>query len=187
MEKGVAIVGAGGLGSNVAIMLARTGVSPLFIIDFDKVEESNLNRQYYTRNDLGEYKVNALKKHIEEINPNIEVKVYQGKIMPHNIVELLGKYSIVCEALDNPETKAILVNTLLQHSRKIKIVSGSGMGGYESSNLMKTSKKMNQLYVCGDEEAGLDKGYKMLAPRVNICAGHEANMIIRLLNGLDEV
>lgn len=185
--KGVAIAGAGGLGSNVAIMLARSGVTPLFIVDFDRVDISNLNRQYYTKKDVGCYKVEALKRHIEEIDPTIEVHIQVTKVTEENVVELFKDYPIVCEAFDCPENKAMLVSQIMSHTRETIVVSGSGMGGYDSANEMKTERRMKRLYICGDNKTGLETGYEMYAPRVAICAGHQANMILRLLHKIEEV
>ncbi len=183
----VAIAGLGGLGSNIAIMLARIGVGNLLLVDFDVVEPSNLNRQNYNMSHLGMPKTIALKKQIEEINPFIHVEAQNIKVTEDNVTELFRDYDIICEAFDKPETKSMLVNVALNQLTKPKIVAASGMAGHESSNLIKTINPMKRLYMCGDLENGAIIGRGLMAPRVQICAGHQANMILRLLLGINDV
>lgn len=188
LKKGkVAIAGLGGLGSNIAIMLARIGVGQLLLVDFDIVEPSNLNRQCYNVGHLGLPKTLALKKQIEEINPFINVETITTRVTENNVVELFSGYDIICEAFDKPDAKATLVNVGLNELSEVKIVAASGMAGYESSNLIKTSNPMSRLYICGDLENGSKVGRGLMAPRVQICAGHQANMILRLLIGINDV
>lgn len=183
----VAIAGLGGLGSNVAISLARTGVGKLLLVDYDIVEPSNLNRQSYYIRHLGMYKTEALYEQIKEINPFITVDIKTVKVTQKNVLSLFGSYDIVCEAFDNAQAKAMLVNEILLNTDNIKVVCASGMAGFDSSNLIKTQKCMKNLYVCGDFENEASKGNGLMAPRVQICAGHEANMILRLLLNIEEV
>lgn len=183
----VAIAGLGGLGSNIAIMLARIGVGQLLLVDFDIVEPSNLNRQSYYISHLGMAKTEALKKQIEEINPFIQLKTQQIKITGNNIKPLFEGYDIICEAFDNPGAKSMLINTALEQLKDIKVVSASGMAGYDSSNLIQTTRPMKNLYLCGDLKNGAQVGRGLMAPRVQICAGHQANMILRLLLGIEDV
>ncbi len=186
-EGKVAIAGLGGLGSNIAVMLARIGVGQLFLVDFDIVEPSNLNRQSYYISHLGMPKTVALKKQLKEINPFIKIITQNVKVTEDNILELFNGYDIICEAFDQPEAKSMLVNVSLNQLSNIKIVSASGMAGYESSNLIKTVKPMKRLYVCGDLENGAEIGKGLMAPRVQICAGHQANMVLRLLLDIEDV
>lgn len=183
----VAIAGLGGLGSNIAVMLARIGVGQLFLVDFDIVEPSNLNRQSYYISHLGLPKTIALKKQLEEINPFIKIETKTVKITEDNVKELFCDYEILCEAFDKPDQKSMLINSALEQLPHIKIVSGSGMAGYESSNLIKTTNPMKRLYLCGDLENAAKVGRGLMAPRVNICAGHQANMILRLLIGIEDI
>lgn len=182
----VAIAGLGGLGSNIAIMLARTGVGKLLLIDFDIVEPSNLNRQSYYIKHLGILKTEALKQQIEEINPFIEVETKNCRVDETNVGSLFKGYTIVCEAFDNPESKALLVNGILEKLEDITIVAASGMAGYDSANTIKTVRKFNRLYVCGDMENEACIGNGLMSPRVNVCAGHQSNMILRLIIGENE-
>lgn len=188
MRQGrVAIAGLGGLGSNIAVMLARTGVGRLLLVDFDTVDPSNLNRQSYYISHLGMSKTDALKMQIEEINPFISVKTRNIKVTEDNVEEVFSGYGIICEAFDRPEAKSALVNTALEKLPVAKVVAASGMAGYGSSNAIKTVKSMSRLYVCGDFESEARIGSGLMSPRVQICAGHQANMILRLLLGIEEV
>lgn len=177
----VAIAGLGGLGSNIAVSLARIGVGNLLLIDFDIVEPSNLNRQSYFISDLGKFKTEALKKHLENINPFINISIKTIKIERENIKDIFDGFEIVCEAFDNAEYKSMLVSALLEDFPEIKIVASSGMAGYESSNLIKTTHPMKNLYICGDLKNESKPGMGLMAPRVQICAGHQANMVLRLI------
>ena len=181
----VAIAGLGGLGSNIAVMLARIGVGKLFLVDFDKVEPGNLNRQHYNVSHLGMLKTDALKSQIDKINPFIKTETRTVKITAENAQEIFHDYQIVCEAFDNPQNKAVLVNTLLESGGK-KIVAASGMAGYGSSNKILTKRMFKNLYVCGDSIPPQQDGTGLMAPRVMICAGHQANMVLRLLLDIDE-
>jgi len=178
----VAIAGAGGLGSNIAVSLARLGVGELLIVDHDTVEPSNLNRQHYGISHLGMKKTDALKNQLADINPFINIKTVNTTITADNAVDLFSGYDIICEAFDNPATKAMLVSTLLSSLPEIKVVAASGIAGTGHSNDIKTSARLNgRLYVCGDESTGEDAG--LMSPRVLICAGHQANAVLRLILG----
>lgn len=183
----VAIAGLGGLGSNVAVSLARTGVGNLHLIDFDIVEPSNLNRQQYRIKDLGLFKTEALKSVIQDINPFINVVINTVKITDENVKDLFKDDEIICEAFDNPEAKSMLFDNFIQHFPEKKFVCASGMAGFESSNSIVTKKMCKNAYICGDFVTGAKPGRGLMAPRVSICAGHEANMILRLILGIEEI
>lgn len=183
----VGIAGLGGLGSNIAVALARTGVGHLHLVDFDIVEPSNLNRQAYKIGHLGMKKTEALQAELKDINPYIKISVDDIKVTEENAAYIFENDSIVCEAFDRPEYKAMLVNTLLEQKPGIKLVAASGLAGYESSNSIKTKKVFKNFYLCGDETSSAQPGRGLMAPRVSICAGHQANMILRLILGIEEV
>lgn len=177
----VAIAGLGGLGSNVAIALARIGVGHLHLIDFDKVDITNLNRQQYFMRHIGVYKTEALKEEILEINPYLDIKTDCVKVTEENIEQLFKNEDIICEAFDLPEYKAILVNGILENFPNKKLISASGMAGYGKSNDIKTRQVMKNFYLCGDEVSEVREGFGLMAPRVAICAAHEANLITELI------
>ena len=188
LKKGrVAIAGAGGLGSNVALSLARIGVGFIKIIDFDVVEPSNLNRQQYYVRHIGMKKVEAIKEILKDVNPFINIEAVDKKIEKENIEELFHDVDIIVEAFDNPEYKAILVNEILTKFNDKKIVSASGMSGFYSNNIIQTKKINKRFYICGDfvNEAKINNG--LMAPRVAIVANHQANTVVRLLLGEEEI
>ena len=182
----VAIAGLGGLGSNIAVSLARSGVGHLFLVDFDRVDITNINRQQYFVDQVGMYKTEALKSTIEKINPYINIEIKTICVNEKNVLSLFGEYNIVCEAFDRAQNKAMLVNTLLENTNSY-VVSASGMAGYLSSNTIKTKKLMKRLYLCGDGETDSADVNGLMAPRVAICANHQANAVLRIICGEFEV
>ena len=178
----VAVCGIGGLGSDIAIALARAGVGHIHIIDFDRVDISNLNRQQYFVEQLGMYKTDALKETLSHVAPYCKITADCVRIDEKNIPELLKDCDIICEAFDNAESKAVLVNSVLENFSEKYIVSGSGMVGIDSANTIKTRRVMNKLYICGDGESDIDDGKGLYPSRVMVCAGHQAHMILRIIS-----
>lgn len=183
----VAVAGLGGLGSNIAVMLARSGIENIHIVDFDKVDLSNLNRQNYYIKHLGMKKTKATIDILKKVNPYLNIKADDIKINETNAAEIFKDDDIICEAFDDAKNKAMLITAILSEYKDKKIISGNGMAGYDSSNLIKTTKKMKNLYICGDEKSDINNGIGLMAPRVNICAAHQANMAVRLILGKEEV
>lgn len=183
----VAVAGLGGLGSNIALMLARAGVGTLHLIDFDEVDLSNLNRQQYFISHLGMYKTDAIKDEISRINPYINVITECVKVTDDNIDSLFKDDSVICEAFDNPDCKAMLVNHILETRKDAYIVAASGMAGTEKSNTIITRKITDRFYLCGDETSGAVKGNGLMSPRVTICAAHQVNAILRIILGKFDV
>lgn len=183
----VAVCGLGGLGSNVAVSLARAGIGKLHLIDFDKVDISNLNRQQYKVTQIGEYKTEALRSNLAETAPYCEIITDRVKMDDENISALLKNDTFVCEAFDNPESKAMLVNTVLGHFPEKYIVAASGMSGMHSSNTVLTRRITKHFYVCGDGVSDVESDGALFAPRVMLCAAHQANMLLRIIAGLYEI
>lgn len=183
----VAVAGLGGLGSNIAYSLARIGVGHLHLIDFDVVDLTNLNRQQYFIEHVGMYKTDALASLLRKINPYLDIRTDCLKVTPENLQELFRQDSIICEAFDDPKSKAMLVNGILEHFPEKKLVAASGMAGYGSSNSIHTRQIMSNFYLCGDECSESAYANGLMAPRVSVCAGHQANMITRLLLGENNV
>ncbi|MCR4689112.1 MAG: sulfur carrier protein ThiS adenylyltransferase ThiF [Saccharofermentans sp.] len=179
----VGIAGLGGLGSNIAISLARAGIGKLVIADFDKVDITNLNRQQYLASQIGTYKTDAMEMNLKSIAPFIGIGKHCVKIDEDNITDIFGSCDIVVEALDGAEQKAMLVNTVLSSLPGKVIVSGSGMAGFGDANLIKTQKVMKGLYVCGDMTSDVDTSGSLVSARVMVCAGHQALAVLRLLTG----
>lgn len=180
-EARVAIAGLGGLGSNIALMLARSGVGHLLLVDFDVVDVTNLNRQAYLISHIGRKKTEAIKELLDEVNPYLDYEFKNVKVTPENIGELFEGYGIVCEAFDKADQKAMLVQGILTQFKDTVVVSGNGMAGYGESNDIQTRHIMNRLYVCGDMQTDIANGVGLLAPRVTICAAHQANKVIQLI------
>lgn len=178
----VCICGLGGLGSNIACMLARLGVGKLILIDYDIVDLTNLNRQNYFISDIGCYKTEAISKQLKNINPYVQIVTHNLYVDSENILHIIDNCNVVIEAFDNPICKAELVNSILQNTDKY-IIASSGMAGYGSSNEIKTAKYLSRLYVAGDSVTEAREGVSLMSPRVNICAGHMANMALRILLG----
>lgn len=183
----VAIAGAGGLGSNIAVMLARSGVGHLHIVDFDIVDITNLNRQVYTITHIGLRKVDAIKEILMEINPYMNVTTECMRVVADNCEEIFGGYDIVCEAFDGAESKAMLIDSLLSVEDGPIVISGSGMAGYGSANEIRSRRIMDRLFICGDEHTDVGDGFGLMAPRVTICAGHQANLVIGRILGVDNI
>ncbi|WP_300276528.1 sulfur carrier protein ThiS adenylyltransferase ThiF [Peptacetobacter sp.] len=181
LKKGtVAILGLGGLGSNIASSLARVGVGKLILADFDVVEPSNLNRQNYFINDIGKLKTSATADNIKMINPFVEIKIINDRISKENM-NLFSDADIIVEAFDNPKCKAEISNYVLIHMKDKYLVASSGMAGYYDSNIIQTKKLRDKFYICGDFINEAKEGDGLMAPRVSICANHMANKVIQIL------
>ena len=183
----VAICGLGGLGSNIAIALARAGVGKLRLIDFDRVDITNLHRQQYKAAQIGSCKANSLASNLQEISPYTEVEAVTEKITEENFVALLKGADIICEAFDNAESKAMLVNGVLEQLPDSYLVAASGMAGMGSPNTIKTRRITKRFYLCGDEVSEVADTMGLVAPRVMLCAAHQAHTVLRILAGEYEV
>ncbi|MGN0401988.1 MAG: sulfur carrier protein ThiS adenylyltransferase ThiF [Acetatifactor sp.] len=177
----VAIAGLGGLGSNLAVMLARSGVGHIGMVDFDVVDVTNLNRQVYGIPHVGKYKTEALKEILDQINPYLDYKFRREKVTKDNIRELFTGYPIVCEAFDQADQKAMLVQEVLMQFPKTFVISGNGMAGFGDANDIGTRKMMKHLYVCGDEKTDITDGVGLMSPRVTLCAAHQANKVLQII------
>lgn len=181
----VAVCGLGGLGSNIAISLARAGVGKLVLVDFDRVDVTNLHRQQYKAGQVGLPKPEALLANLKEIAPYTEFETHFEKVTEENISRLLDGADVVCEAFDNAEAKAMLVNVVLETMPEKYLVAASGMAGFDSGNLIATRKVTKRFYVCGDGKSDVNDGIGLIAPRVMLCAAHQALTAIRLVLGLE--
>ena len=183
----VAVCGLGGLGSNIAIALARVGIGKLLLIDFDRVDITNLHRQQYKASQIGLYKAEALAKNLLEIAPYTEITAVTAKITEENFADLLKGADVVCEAFDNAEAKAMLVNGVLEQLPDCYLVAASGMAGMDTPNTIRTRKVMGRFYLCGDETNDVADTIGLVAPRVMLCAAHQAHTVLRILAGEYEV
>ena len=177
----VAICGLGGLGSNIAIVLARAGIGKLILIDFDRVDITNLHRQQYKADQIGMYKTVALAENLKEIAPYISFEIHTERITEDNAVTLLQDADIICEAFDDAECKAMLTEIVLTEMRDKYLVAASGMAGMGLTNSIKTRRITSRFYLCGDETSEVSDGIGLVAPRVALCAAHQAHTVLRIL------
>lgn len=182
----VAVVGCGGLGSNVAAMLLRSGVRTLTLIDFDLVEESNLNRQLFFRDQIGQPKTEALAATLLRIDPEARLTLHTRRVTADDIADLVGDADVIVEAVDRADTKAMLVNTLMEALPDTPLVTASGLAGSGSANAVVTQRPCDNLYLVGDLESDVTAGHPLFASRVMVAAAHEAHAVIRRLLGFDE-
>ncbi len=177
----VAICGLGGLGSNIAIALARAGIGKLILIDFDRVDITNLHRQQYKADQLGKFKTEALSENLKEIAPYIDLETHTVRIREDNAAELLRTADIICEACDEAECKAMLANLVLETMTGKYLIAASGMAGLGSANSIQTRKITNRFYLCGDEVSDVQDGVGLVSSRVMLCAAHQAHTVLRIL------
>jgi sulfur carrier protein ThiS adenylyltransferase len=179
----VGIAGLGGLGSAIAIALARVGVGSLILVDFDLVEPSNLNRQQYFVHQIGMSKVEALQKNIALVNPYVKARTHREKIDRNNVERIFKEAEVVVEAFDRAEEKAMLINTVSEKMPDKYIVAASGVAGYGENNEIKTVRFSSKIFIVGDQETAAQPGVGLMAPRVGIAAHHQANTVLRILLG----
>jgi sulfur carrier protein ThiS adenylyltransferase len=177
----VGIAGAGGLGSNCAVSLAKCGVGTLVISDFDTIEESNLNRQYYFTDQIGMLKTIALKENISRINPEVFVIVHQKRLDSHNIPEIFSGCDVIVEAFDTAEMKQMIIETVQLKMAGIPLVAASGLAGWGKSDTIKQRKIDDTLYICGDESSEVSDNLPPMAPRVGMVANMQANVVVEIL------
>ena len=180
--KRVGIAGAGGLGSNCAVALARIGIGELVIADFDTIDESNLNRQYYFAGQIGMKKVAALKENIRKINPQVIVTAHDLLLDKENLVGIFSGCDVIVEAFDLAEMKEMIIETVQSQLPETPLVVGLGLAGWGDNNSLK-SRQIGNLYICGDEKRETSGSLPPLAPRVGIVANMQANQVMEILMG----
>ncbi len=178
----VGIAGAGGLGSNCAMHLVRAGVKHLTVVDFDVVNESNLNRQFFFRDQLGQKKVEALKENLLRIEPDVDIRAVDMRLDASSAREIFADCGIVVEAFDAVDAKVMLVSAFASSGKKL--VTASGLAGWGRSNAMKV-RKMGNIVAIGDGETSVGDGAAPVSPRVGIAAAMEANAVVSLLLGCE--
>ena len=179
----VAVCGLGGLGSNIAIALARAGVGNLILIDFDRVDITNLHRQQYKANQIGMNKADALSENLKEIAPYIELETHTERVAEENAAHLLQGADIICEAFDDAEAKATLTNLVLETMPDKYLVAASGMAGFGSANTIQTRRVAGKFYLCGDGASDVETKGSLVSSRVMLCAAHQAHTVLRILAG----
>lgn len=178
----IGIAGCGGLGSNAAFALTRAGIGKLIFADFDKVETSNLNRQQFFINQIGLPKAVALQENLSRISPFTVLEPHVVKLDQENVLQIFGEVDILIEAFDKAEMKEMLIETWLENCAQKPIIAASGLAGWGKNELLKT-RKLDNLFVCGDEETEMVEGISPMAPRVGIVANMQANLVLEILLG----
>ncbi|PKN71788.1 MAG: thiamine biosynthesis protein ThiF [Candidatus Cloacimonetes bacterium HGW-Cloacimonetes-3] len=176
----VGIAGAGGLGSNIAISLARAGIGKLIIADFDSVSLENLNRQQFTISQVDQPKVHALAANINSFNPFISLEAYCMKVTPDNLITLFGNCDILIEAFDDASQKEMLIQNWLEKYPQKPVIGASGIAGYGNSESIRIHR-LDNLYIVGDTQSMLEEGISPIAPRVAIVANLQADLALELL------
>lgn len=177
----VAICGLGGLGSNIAVALARVGIGKLILADFDRVDITNLHRQQYDVAQIGMLKTEALADNLRRINPYVKVQTETIKLTEENAKSILSEADIICEAFDGAEAKATIVNVLAEQMPQKYLVASSGMAGFNDANSIQTKKLTDRIYLCGDFASDVADGIGLVATRVMICAAHQAHKVLQIL------
>lgn len=179
----IAVCGLGGLGSNIATALARAGVGRLLLIDFDRVDLTNLNRQQYKASQIGQYKTEALAENLREIMPYIDLRLHCLRLTADLVPQLLQPADIICEAFDGAEDKAMLTDAVLEHLPDKYLIAASGMAGLDSANSIRTRRITKRFYLCGDGTSDVAEQGSLFASRVMVCAAHQAHTALRILAG----
>lgn len=182
----VAIIGCGGLGSNAAMMLVRAGVGELTLVDYDVVDRSNLNRQMYFPDQIGEPKTAALAETLLRLQPNLALHLRQQEATEDNLAVLVEGAQVVIEAADSAEVKAMVANTLLEQRPGLPIVGASGLAGADSANAIRTEELVPGFYMVGDQTSDVGESMPLISSRVVAAAAHEVHMAIRILLGHSE-
>lgn len=180
-DKTIGIAGCGGLGSNAAISLVRIGIMKFVLVDFDCIDESNLNRQYYFRDQIGIKKVEALSDNMLKIDCNIQIEAHDQKIQSSDVKAIFGKCDIIIEAFDKSDAKTMLIETVMEHLPDIPLIIGNGMAGFGRFDQLKILQWAENVFVCGDGISEIGNEMPPLGPRVAIVANMQANLALELL------
>lgn len=172
----IGIAGAGGLGSNCAFNLVRSGFSNLRIVDFDIVEASNLDRQFFFIDQIGLSKVKALETNLKRINPDIKLDTMVEKITKENVSVIFEDCDIVVEAFDKVEYKTMIIENYFSSGKLL--VAGSGLAGWGESDEIKVNKIHSKFYLVGDLMTEVSCEKPPISPRVNIAAAKQADVIL---------
>lgn len=179
----VGIAGLGGLGSSCAVALCRMGVGRLILADFDVVEPSNLNRQQYFVDQIGMYKTEATKMNLARINPYVEIETHRVMLDESNIPLVFRGASVVVEAFDRAEMKAMIIRTVMSAMPDAAVVAASGVAGYGDGNEVRAMELTSRLFIIGDARSEARPGMGLMATRVGIAAHQQANTVVRIILG----
>lgn len=176
----VVILGCGGIGSNVARLLVQSGIEQLTLIDYDVVDPTNLNRQFYTYNQIGSYKIDCLGDNLQAINPNVKLTKLNVHLDKDNIASYTAGYDFVIDGFDTPLMKSLIVNSSGWHGSYL--ILANGMAGIKPASEIVTRKLTDDVYVCGDGSNGVKPRIGLMATQVTLVASQMANKIIEIIN-----
>lgn len=179
----VGIAGLGGLGSAVAVALARIGVGRLVLADFDLVEPSNLNRQQYFVDQIGLPKTEALAANLRRINPHVSHESHRVRVEPANVSRLFGGVQVMIEAFDRADQKMMLLESFTAAHADTPFIAASGLAGTGDEASLRVQRVGARIFVVGDQVSAAEPGRGLMAPRVGIVAHMQANLAVRLLLG----
>jgi sulfur carrier protein ThiS adenylyltransferase len=183
----VGVAGLGGLGSAVAVALARLGVGRLVLADFDIVEPTNLNRQQYFIDQLGRLKTEALAENLARINPYVRLELHAVRLVPENVPAIFGGVDVLVEAFDRAEEKAMLLDAFAAARPDTPVVLASGLAGHGRCETLRVRRLGRNIYVVGDLESAAEPGRGLMAPRVGVAAHLQADVALQLLLGEDPI
>ncbi len=178
----VGIAGAGGLGSNCAVALVRAGLGKLIIADFDVVSDSNLNRQFYFRDQIGMKKVKALADNLLRINPYLELQTIDKKIVADDVKIYFSNCDVIVEAFDDKAQKLMFIEAASSDLPNKPLVIGTGMAGWGNNNSLRT-EVLDNIYICGDKVSEVSDELPPIGPRVGVVANMQANQVLEILLG----
>jgi len=183
LNSNVLVIGVGGLGCPLLTYLSASGVGTIGIVDYDKVEISNLNRQMlFSQNDLGKFKVDQAKKKIKEINAKIKITTFKKRLDTSNIKKIFKNFEIVCDGTDNYETR-YLINDQCKKDKKILI---SAAISKFSGHLYKFNfKKKGSCYRCFMPETPAEENNcqseGIFSPVAGILGTMQANEVLKTI------
>lgn len=180
----IGIAGAGGLGSNCAFNLIRSGFKNFLLVDFDLIEYSNLNRQFYFYSQVGQKKVEVLKANLLAINPDLEIQTFSQKVQEDNVETLFQDCQVIVEAFDQAFYKRMLVEAYLNSDKLL--VAASGLAGWGNSDQIVTHKIRKNFYLIGDLVSEVSEDLPPISPRVNIAAAKQADIILSYILNQDK-
>ncbi|MBR9987963.1 MAG: sulfur carrier protein ThiS adenylyltransferase ThiF [Desulfosarcina sp.] len=177
----VGIAGAGGLGSNAAAHLVRSGIGRLVVADFDHVASSNLNRQFYFIDQVGMKKVTALEANLKRINPDLDMQALDIQLNAANIGQAFERCHMIVEALDRARDKKMMADALMADPRLL--VCASGIGGWGGSNRIRTRGVRNGFYLVGDGRSEVSDTMPPTSAVVGLAAAKQADVVIEAILG----
>lgn len=177
----VGVAGCGGLGSNAAVALARVGIKRMVLVDFDRVEASNLNRQHYFLHQIGDYKTTALADNLHMIAKDLQLELHRCKLGFDDIAKVFGHCHLVIEAFDKAEAKLMIAEAMLSQMPGVPLIMGNGMAGVGMFDQIRQERWTENVYVCGDFVTEIGDETPPLAPRVGIVSNMQANLALEIL------